>query len=140
MSEIFIHLVHDMLPHQETTFMTVWSKFLITATDKTQEWHSVGMYQAYKGDIATEFDTRQEADIQWATILTDNCHRSLPATTLSHSWAVNWVGHINMINKPTESWNWLFSGRIMTSQYSQFYTPPHPHSPLQESKCFWLLS
>jgi len=115
MTELFIYLMHDMWPHQETTFVTVWRKFLIIAIDKTQEWHSVGMYQAYKGDTAKEFDTRQEANIKRATILTDNCHRSLHATTLPHVWAVSWVGHINMINKPTWSWNWLFSGRIMTT-------------------------
>lgn len=112
----FIYLMHDMWPHQETTFMTVWRKFLIIGIDKTQEWHSVGMYQAYKGDTPSEFDTRQEANIHGANILTDNCYWSLPATTLPHLWAVNWVGHINMINKLTGSWNWLFSGRIMTSQ------------------------
>ena len=48
-----------------------------------------GYVQAYKGDIASEFDTRQETNIQGATILTDNCHWSLPATTLPHLWAVN---------------------------------------------------
>ena len=86
-----VYLMHDMWPHQETTFMTVWRKLLIIAIDKTQEWHSVGMYQAYKADTATEFETRQEANIKRVIILTDNCHRSLHATTLPHVWAVEWV-------------------------------------------------
>lgn len=47
------------------------------------------MYQAYKADTATEFDTRQEANIKWATILTDNCHQSLRAANLPHVWAVS---------------------------------------------------
>jgi hypothetical protein len=42
----------------------------------------------------------KEANIQKASILTDNSHWLLPATTLLHLWAVSSLGHIDMIQKP----------------------------------------
>ena len=49
-------------------------------------------------------------------ILSGNYHWSLPAAILLCMWASGWVGHVDMLNEPTESGNRLLSDKIRTLQ------------------------
>ena len=53
-------------------------------------------------------------------ILPDNYHLSLPTAAPPYVWAVNWVGYMNVIKKPTESDNQQLPHKIMTIYYTYF--------------------